>query len=174
MQLVADRHSVNPQLLLAIMEHNAGWLTQKDPQNVDYLMGREQEGREGLYKQLSWGANMLNFGFYGRSEGGLTAVSVGETVIPFSSQISDGTAGVQFYLGSRDNVTYQEWLYDVGPDGLAATYRQLCGGQKARKKKAAVALARKIAVVAWAMLKNETDWDPRRMRIDSEPEPGAA
>ncbi len=37
------------------------------------------------------------------------------------------------------------------------------GKQKTRKKKAAIALARKIAVLAWAMLRDETDWDPKRM-----------
>ena len=35
---------------------------------------------------------------------------------------------------------------------------RICGKQKTRKKKAAVALARKIAVLAWAMLRVEKDW----------------
>lgn len=47
-----------------------------------------------------------------------------------------------------------------------ATYERIHGGQKTRKKKAATALARKIAVVAWSMLKHETDWDPRRAGIE--------
>lgn len=51
-----------------------------------------------------------------------------------------------------------------------ATYDRIHGGQKTRKKKAAVALARKIAVVAWSMLKHEADWDPRRMGIEVEEE----
>lgn len=55
-----------------------------------------------------------------------------------------------------------------------ATYDRIHGGQKTRKKKAAIALARKIAVVAWAMLKHETDWDPQRMGINVPPEPEAA
>ena len=49
-----------------------------------------------------------------------------------------------------------------------ATYDRIHGGHKSRKKKAAIAVARKIAVVAWSMLKHETDWDPRRMGIDVE------
>jgi transposase len=44
-----------------------------------------------------------------------------------------------------------------------ATYERIHGGQKTRRKKAAIALARKIAVVAWAMLKHQTDWDPQRL-----------
>ena len=51
-----------------------------------------------------------------------------------------------------------------------ATYDRIHGGQKTRKKKAAIALARKIAVVAWSMLKHESDWDPRRMEIEVEQE----
>jgi transposase len=51
-----------------------------------------------------------------------------------------------------------------------ATYDRIHGGSRTRKKKAAVALARKIAVVAWSMLKHETDWDPERMSI-KEPSP---
>tara|TARA_R110002073_G_C9449569_1_gene577973 strand:+ start:141 stop:1484 length:1344 start_codon:yes stop_codon:yes gene_type:complete len=42
-------------------------------------------------------------------------------------------------------------------------YERICGKQKTRKKKAAIALARKIAVIAWAMLRDEKDWEPKRM-----------
>ena len=48
------------------------------------------------------------------------------------------------------------------------TYDRIHGGQKTRKKKAAIALARKIAVVAWSMLKHKTDWDPERAGIVAE------
>ena len=44
-----------------------------------------------------------------------------------------------------------------------AIYERITGKQKTRKKKAAVALARKIAVLAWALLRDEKDWEPKRM-----------
>ena len=44
-----------------------------------------------------------------------------------------------------------------------AIYERISGKQKTRKKKAAVALARKIAVIAWALLRDEKDWEPSRM-----------
>ena len=44
-----------------------------------------------------------------------------------------------------------------------AIYERICGKQITRKKKAAIALARKIAVLAWAMLRDKTDWDPQKM-----------
>jgi hypothetical protein len=47
-------------------------------------------------------------------------------------------------------------------------YDRICGKQKTRKKKAAVALARKIAVLAWAMLRDEKDWDPKTMIDNTE------
>ena len=52
------------------------------------------------------------------------------------------------------SLRYNEWS--------RATYDRIHGGQQTRKKKAAIALARKIAVVAWSMLKHETDCDPNR------------
>jgi transposase len=55
------------------------------------------------------------------------------------------------------------WVSLQYNDWSRATYDRIHGGQKTRKKKAAIALARKIAVVAWSMLKHKTDWDPARL-----------
>ena len=57
------------------------------------------------------------------------------------------------------------WVSVRHNDWSRETYERIHGGQKTRKKKAAIALARKIAVVAWAMLKNKTDWDPEKAGI---------
>jgi transposase len=51
-------------------------------------------------------------------------------------------------------------------------FERIAGGQKNRRKKAAVALARKLAVVAWSMLKHGTDWDPTRVVGFQKPKPG--
>ncbi len=53
------------------------------------------------------------------------------------------------------SLRYNPWAKGV--------YDRICGKQKTRKKKAGVALARKIAVIAWAMLRDEKDWDPGTM-----------
>jgi transposase len=44
-----------------------------------------------------------------------------------------------------------------------AIYQRISGQQKTRRKKAAVALARKLSVIAWALLRDERDWQPLRM-----------
>ncbi len=61
------------------------------------------------------------------------------------------------------SLRYNEWS--------RTTYDRIHGGQQTRKKKAAIALARKIAVVAWSMLKHKTDWDPQRAGIVVEESP---
>ena len=43
---------------------------------------------------------------------------------------------------------------------LRAIYERVCGGSPARKKIAIVAVARHLAVIAWAMLRDETAWRP--------------
>ncbi len=53
------------------------------------------------------------------------------------------------------SLRYNPWAKEV--------YDRIYGKQKTRKKKAAIALARKIAVLAWAMLRDEKDWDPNKM-----------
>ncbi|MBB3209231.1 transposase [Rhodopirellula rubra] len=53
------------------------------------------------------------------------------------------------------SLRYNPWAKGV--------YERICGKQKTRKKKAAIALARKLAVIAWAMLRDERDWDPNKM-----------
>jgi transposase len=53
------------------------------------------------------------------------------------------------------SLRYNQWA--------KAIYQRVSGQQKTRKKKAAVALARKLAVIAWALLRDEKDWEPKRM-----------
>ncbi|MDZ4852815.1 MAG: hypothetical protein SGI77_26305 [Pirellulaceae bacterium] len=65
--------------------------------------------------------------------------------ILFVSQTTQGWASLR----------YNPWAKGV--------YDRIYGNQKTRKKKAAIALARKIAVLAWAMLRDEKDWDPGTM-----------
>lgn len=127
-QLVADRFSVNPRLLLAVLEHRAGWLTQPAATNLPYVMGYVKTGYEGLYPQLAWAADKLNGGYYGRAEGGVTFVQLDDgTRVSFAPDINDGTAGVQFWLARHTGATYQGWLAETGVAGFFATYSRLFG-----------------------------------------------
>ncbi|MFZ0543911.1 MAG: LysM peptidoglycan-binding domain-containing protein [Candidatus Promineifilaceae bacterium] len=127
-QLVADRFSVNPRLLVALLEYQSGWVTQPAPLDNGYPMGYVTSGYEGLYQQLAWAANLVNMGYYGRSEGGLLSFDVGVVqTVAFAPDINDGTGGVQLMLGGRPEISYEGWLQAVGPDGFFATYNRLFG-----------------------------------------------
>ena len=122
-QLVANRFSVSPRLLLALLEYQSGWLTERSTAEHEYPLGYIKEDYEGLYQQLSWAANMVNLGFYGRSEGGLSYFEIDDEFrIFFAGNINDGTAGLQLLFASFPSVTYGEWSHDIGSTGFFATY----------------------------------------------------
>ena len=52
------------------------------------------------------------------------------------------------------SIRYNQWSQE--------TYERIHCGTQSRKKKAAVALARKILVTAWALMRDEVDYDPQR------------
>lgn len=58
------------------------------------------------------------------------------------------------------SLRYNTWAKSI--------FERISGTQRARKKKAAIALARKITVIAWAMLRDERDWDPKTMITTTE------
>lgn len=128
LQLVADRHSVNPRLLIAVLEHQTGWISQSSPPSTVANLGTSAAGTEGLYRQLSFAANLLNLGYYGRAEGGLRGFNLGDSVqITFSPVIDHGTAAVQRYFAGMDGITPDAFERETGAGGLYATYNRLFG-----------------------------------------------
>ncbi|MBK9055432.1 MAG: LysM peptidoglycan-binding domain-containing M23 family metallopeptidase [Chloroflexi bacterium] len=125
--LVAHRFSINPRLLLALLDYRAGWLTQPNPTETTYPLRYYTPGTEGLYKQLGWAANELNLGFYGRAEGGRYSFTLADgTQLAFAPDINDGTAALQQYLGASGS-SYATWQQEVGPEGFFRTFDQLFG-----------------------------------------------
>jgi LasA protease len=63
---VSREYSVNPRLLLALLEYRSGWLQNPNPpeKTLDYPLAYPNTAYQGLYKQLSWTANNLNRGYY--------------------------------------------------------------------------------------------------------------
>jgi transposase len=49
-----------------------------------------------------------------------------------------------------------------------AVFERLCHGQRTRRKQAAVALARKILVWCWAILRDGSEWEEGRERTRAE------
>ncbi len=125
---VAQDYSVNPRLLLAILEHRAGWVTRAHPDatTLDWPLGVRDGRPAGLYRQLTWAANALNRGYYLWRAGGVPQWTLADgQVVAVEPTINAGTAGVQYLFAQLDE--YPQWAQDVSPQGLAATYQRLFG-----------------------------------------------
>ena len=125
---VAREYSVNPRLLLSVLEYQSGWVTRSTTSDArrDYPMGRADTYRKGLYKQLAWAADNLNRGYYLWKVIGISGWPLADGgIVVASPQINAGTAGIQHFFG----LLYDRasWEKAVGEKGLYATYASLFG-----------------------------------------------
>lgn len=123
---VAQNYSVNPRLLLALLEHQSGWVTETFPSTLEYPIGLQDAWHPGLYRQLTWAANTLNRGYYlWRVNAVSTWVLADGSVLPIAPTVNAGTAGVQaFFAGLDDGFT---WQGNTTAFGLFQTYFFLFG-----------------------------------------------
>jgi len=123
---VAQSYSVNPRLLLALLEHQSGWVTEQAPSVLEYPMGLQDPWHPGLYKQLTWAADTLNRGYYlWRANAISTWVLADGSVLPVASTINAGTAGVQAFFAALDDTF--TWQGNTTAFGLFQTYFFLFG-----------------------------------------------
>jgi murein DD-endopeptidase MepM/ murein hydrolase activator NlpD len=128
LQKVSLNYSVNPRLLLAVLEHQSGWVTQQDPGSQDrkHPIGVGNPQRKGLYRELAWAANTLNQGYYlWRVNGVANWVLSDGITVPIAATINAGTAAVQFMYSQLYGSA--EWTQAVSEAGLFATYNRLFG-----------------------------------------------
>jgi len=127
-QLIAQDYSVNPRLLLAVLEYRAALVTQSfpDPSRGETPLGTIDNWYVGLYRQLAWACIQLNTGFYLWEAGGVKDwVMRDGSVVPIDPSINSGTAGVQYFFSQLDD--YPSWLRDVSAGGFTDTYLKLFG-----------------------------------------------
>ncbi len=125
-QRVSEDYSVNPRLLLAIIEFQSGWLSSQEGKNDPYPLNYREGGYEGLYYQLAWTADELNRGYYLWKVKGIGSwISKDGINVPINPTINAGTAGVQHLLSRL--LPYTEWLAAVLENGFVTTYTQLFG-----------------------------------------------
>lgn len=125
---VAQENSVNPRLLLAVLEYRSGWVTQANVPDAskDYPLLYPDKYHKGLYRQLSWAANNLDRGYYELKAGSVASWLLQDgSVIPVNPTINPGTAGVQCFFSlllGRD-----DWEQAVTNKGLFATFSRMFG-----------------------------------------------
>ena len=70
---ISRMYSIDPRLLLALLEYQAGALTRPTlpPEQMRYPLGYKDPEHHGLFLQLNYAANLLNNGYYGWKLGAL-------------------------------------------------------------------------------------------------------
>ncbi len=127
-QKVAENYSVNPRLLLAILEHRSQWVSNANPaaESLDYPLRYYDPQRAGLYRQLTWAANELNRGYYAwRAGSAANWVLADGSLVSVDPTINAGTAAVQHLFARLDE--YAAWEIDTGYRGIFQTYFFLFG-----------------------------------------------
>jgi murein DD-endopeptidase MepM/ murein hydrolase activator NlpD len=119
---VATNYSINPSLLLAILEYQGGALTQLKPPVKKNLLGFTRQYWENPYLQLVMAANALNNGYYGWRVGNLVEFEGLDGILirpdPWQNAAS---VSLQYYFSrvlAGDN-----YAHAVGPQGLIQTYK---------------------------------------------------
>lgn len=126
---VAIENSINPRLLLSILEVQSGWVFGQ-PTNLaqeDYPLGWTDYRTKGLYKQLSWAVQHLSIGYYGWRAGILTDLTFPDkTMLRISPDLNAGSVALQVLFSKLHN--QDDWnAYLYGQQSLPAIHEQMYG-----------------------------------------------
>lgn len=127
-QRVADITSVNPRLLLAVIQFRSHWVYSfpADPNTV-YPLDFQVPEYQGLYLELSLVAKLLDMGYYGWRQGTLTSLDFADyKSVRISPQLNAGSVALQ-YLFARvyKQATWVDALYGV--NGLLQLHQKMFG-----------------------------------------------
>jgi len=126
---VAYENSINPRLLLAILDYEGHWVTGSptDYLHKQYPMGFDQRFQNGVFRQMVLAVNQLYIGYYGWRNGTLTELTFpdGET-LRIAPDLNAGTVALQYLFSKLYNRT--EWQGIIDPNiGFPAFYADQFG-----------------------------------------------
>jgi murein DD-endopeptidase MepM/ murein hydrolase activator NlpD len=128
-QRVATENSINPRLLLALLEYHSHWVYGRPAgqEQIDYPLGLVQPTAKGLYNQLVWAVNQLSIGYYAYREGRLTEIRFSDGVkARLAPDLNAGTAALQYYFAQLYDS--QRWLEALNMEiGLPALHASMFG-----------------------------------------------
>ena len=127
--MVARDNSVNPRILLALLEYQTGWVSKPDrplAAILKYPLGHANAQDQGLFRQLTWAANELGNGYYGWRAGALTELAFADgTTLRIAPELNAGTVALQYYFSKQ--VAGRQWAEAMSANGFIATYARLHG-----------------------------------------------
>ena len=125
---IAAAYSIDPRVLLALLEYQAGALTHPTlpPEQMRYPLGYEDPSHRGLFLQLSYAANLLNNGYYAWRLGRLPwfVLSDGTEVRPDPWQNAATVALQNYFAQTLPADVYRE---AISPQGFFRLYAFLFG-----------------------------------------------
>lgn len=124
---VSLEYSIDPRVLLALLEFRGGWLSSANPAEVqrDYPMGESDPefgyDRKGLYLQAAWAADQINRGYYGWKYRDLTTVELRDGArLRYAPALNAATVAVQYFLSLFND--YPTWAREISTNGFYQTY----------------------------------------------------
>jgi LasA protease len=133
---IALENSINPRLMLAVLEYQLGWVTGKldNPSDLDFPMGYIDQYQKGLYRQLVLASEDISIGYYGWRSGSLTELEFNDgSKIRIAPSLNAGTVGLYYYFSLHKS--YAEWLAIIDPDsGFMKFYGIMMGDPWMRAK----------------------------------------
>lgn len=127
--IVARDNSINPRILLAFLEHYAGWVTDPtlpDSTELKYPLGHTDPQTQGLFRQLIWLANELGVGYYEWKAGKLLELMFSDSsIVRLAPELNAGTIAIQRFFGTL--MMGRAWAETVSNTGFIATYLSLFG-----------------------------------------------
>ncbi len=123
---VATNYSINPRLLLAILEYQGGALTQSAPPVKKNVLGFTRRFWESPYLQLVVAANTLNNGYYGWRAGNLLEFEDTDNILIRPDPWQNAASVAMQYYFSRVYVG-DKYSVATGPEGLLQTYETFFG-----------------------------------------------
>ena len=123
---IAINYSINPHLLLTLLEYQGGALTQPDIPEKKNLLGLKRAFWDSHYLQLVLAANELNNGYYGWRAGSLLEFKdVDSFLIRPDPWQNAASVAMQYYFSRI--FSGDEYALATGPDGFSRTYADLFG-----------------------------------------------
>jgi LasA protease len=124
---IAFNNSFSPKLIMALMEYESGWITQKNPpaDMLSYPLGDKDPKQRGLTLQLIWATNILSIGYYGWRDASRLSLTFGDgEELRLAPDLNAGTVAILYYF-SRTTATRAEW--NAAVQDFLGVYRGLFG-----------------------------------------------
>ena len=129
-QRVALENSINPRLLLALLEYQSHWVYGQ-PSNYNeeiYPLGYVDLGHKSLFHQLVWAVNQLSVGYYSWREGRLIELNFqgDEYHTRLAPDLNAGSVALQYFFAQLYDS--QRWLEAIDlENGFPALYERMFG-----------------------------------------------